>query len=87
MKMLRSLAVLAAATTVLGLGACQSAHKDTGAAAGVLNSKCPFSGEPVDTSVTTAYQGGKVAFCCAGCKGKWDKASAEAKADMLNKWK
>ncbi len=86
MKMLRSLAVVAAATTVLAMGACHSSQKATAAAApGVLNSKCPFSGETVDNNITTDYQGGKVAFCCNGCKGKWDKASDQAKADMLKK--
>ena len=52
-----------------------------------MNSKCPFSGEAVDANVTTDYQGGKVGFCCNGCKGKWEKAGDDAKAAMLKKAK
>ncbi|MFO0832190.1 MAG: hypothetical protein U0637_10130 [Phycisphaerales bacterium] len=86
MKMLRSLAIAAAAATVLSLGACHSTQKSA-AAPGVMNSKCPFSGEAVDGNITCDYQGGKVAFCCAGCKGKWEKASDQARADMMKKAK
>lgn len=85
MKLFRSLAILAATTTVLTLGACQSAEKTHAAAPGVLNSTCPFSGEAVDNNITTDYQGGKVAFCCNGCKGKWEKANDQAKAEMMKK--
>ena len=87
MKMLRSLVVVSAAATMLALGACHGGQKDAGASAGLMNSKCPFSGEAVDANVTTDYQGGKVGFCCNGCKGEWEKAGDDAKAAMLKKAK
>ncbi|TWT92814.1 hypothetical protein [Stieleria varia] len=36
---------------------------------------CPFSGGPVDPEVFTMIGETKVGFCCAGCKGKVDKAA------------
>ena len=38
---------------------------------------CPISGKPVDKEVTVAYQGGKIALCCAGCKAKFEKDTAK----------
>jgi hypothetical protein len=42
--------------------------------------RCPIMGSPidinaVDASLTRDYQGGKVAFCCAGCPTAWDQLS------------
>jgi len=47
------------------------------------NSKCPFSGKPVDPTVTVAYGDKTVAFCCPGCIGRWDKlADADKDAKL-----
>lgn len=35
-----------------------------------VNDKCPVSGEKVDAKQTSEL---KVGFCCANCKGKFDK--------------
>jgi len=40
------------------------------------NLKCPVSGKAVDASKSSDYNGGKVYFCCDGCKAKFDKDSA-----------
>jgi hypothetical protein len=53
----------------------------------MANTKCPYSHEPVNPSVSTAYKGQNVGFCCAGCKGKWDKASDADRDAMLAKAK
>ncbi len=50
-----------------------------------VNTKCPFSGEPVNADVASEYKGQKVAFCCAGCKSKFDKATDADKAQLASK--
>lgn len=35
---------------------------------------CPFSGEAVDPDTAIKVDGASVAFCCANCKGKAEKA-------------
>jgi YHS domain-containing protein len=50
---------------------------------GVMNSKCPVSGKSVDPEVTSDYKGGKVAFCCEGCQGKFAKMSDADKASKV----
>jgi len=37
-----------------------------------VNDKCPVSGENVDPSQTTVYEGKLVAFCCAKCKATFE---------------
>ena len=46
--------------------------------------KCPISGEAVDKSVTSDYGGGKICFCCADCKAKFeaDHAKYATKANL-----
>jgi YHS domain-containing protein len=41
----------------------------------LANLKCPVSGKAVDATKFSDYNGGKVYFCCDGCKGKFDKDS------------
>lgn len=38
-----------------------------------VNSICPVSGKPVDVNVTSDVGDKAVAFCCANCKGEFDK--------------
>ena len=47
-----------------------------------INDKCPISGEDVAKDKTSEV---KVAFCCANCKGKFDKepAACLGKVDKL----
>lgn len=39
------------------------------------NATCPFSGRAVNSSVTSDMDGTTVAFCCGGCKSKFDAMS------------
>jgi len=38
---------------------------------------CPVSGQPIDKSVSSDFGGGKVYFCCAKCKAKFDADNAK----------
>jgi YHS domain-containing protein len=69
---------------------CDSACKAEGKAAMGLtafNSTCPYTGNPVKADVTSTHNGKTVAFCCGGCKSKFEKASAADKDAILSKAK
>jgi hypothetical protein len=86
MKLKYVLAFTLAASALVLVG-CSSTVKTAPAAPGMINSKCPYSGGPANADVTSDIEGGKLGFCCAGCKGKFDKADAKTKADMVAKAK
>lgn len=65
-------------------GACCSEKKGEGKSAAV-NSKCPYSGNPVNLSIVADYKGRTVAFCCAGCANKWGKEIDADRDAMLAK--
>lgn len=46
------------------------------------NKECPVAGKPAKSSVTTQYEGKTVAFCCNGCKGKFEKDPAKYAAKI-----
>jgi len=57
-------------------------------AAGVINSKCPIMGNPIDPAdvpgeLTRQWKGVKVGFCCPACLGAWDKLSDDEKLAKL----
>jgi hypothetical protein len=57
-----------------------------------VNSKCPIMGKKIHAdrvkpALVRTFNGRKVAFCCGGCPGRWDKLSDEQKADKLAKVK
>jgi uncharacterized protein YcfL len=83
MKQALTYAVLA---TVVLVG-CKSTSKTEAASAGVMNTKCPMSGRAVTTGPTTDFKGGKVMFCCDGCKGKWAGLSDAERSERLDKAK
>jgi len=60
--------VLAAAAAVAG-----HASAADNPAAGQPQSKCPVSGEAVDTSVHVDYQGQRIYFCSAKCPAEFRK--------------
>jgi len=64
-------------------GCC--AEKKGGESASAVNQKCPYSGNPVNLSLTADYKGRTVAFCCAGCVNKWGKEIDADKDAMLAK--
>jgi hypothetical protein len=52
------------------------------------NAKCPIMGGAIDPAKVTAdlsreWKGLKVAFCCPGCPGPWDKLTDAEKAVKL----
>jgi hypothetical protein len=88
---IRCLAVPALLACALIVGACSSSQTKSDKAAtpakasmGLMNSKCPMQGEPVDKDdPTTDYKGGKVAFCCKNCMAKFQKLTPEQQAQKV----
>lgn len=91
---LATLALVAAA----GLAACSNDKTETAttnapaeakatATTAAVNKTCPFTGGAANASVTSTCQGKTVAFCCAGCKGKFDKMDAKQQADLCTRTK
>jgi YHS domain-containing protein len=39
----------------------------------VEQTTCPVTGQPIDKNVFVEYKGKKVYFCCADCKGQFEK--------------
>jgi len=83
-KLLTVAALLATAAVLTG---CSTTHKGGDTAMGVVNSKCPYSGGPVDANVTSTVGDATVGFCCNGCKTKFDALDATKKAEMVAKAK
>ncbi len=81
--------VLLASLVALGAGlaACSKATKADAAAPGMLNSRCPYSGNAVKSDFTRGYNGASVGFCCSGCAGKWDSSSDAVKKELAAKFK
>lgn len=88
-NVLSTLALIA----VAGLAACNNcgtcSDSDAPAAAvpaeAKLNTTCPFTGGKANPSFTSTHAGQSVAFCCAGCRGKFEGMSAEKKDAMMKK--
>lgn len=61
---------------------------DKNAAPSFVNDRCPIMGTPIDptkipAALMRAYEGHKVAFCCAGCPQAWDRLSNAEKTAKL----
>lgn len=92
MKTNRTVLGIAAATIAMGMGlvmlsGCSKSTKadSKSASMGVMNTKCPYSGNAVNPDVSSEFAGQKIGFCCGGCKGKFDKATDATKTEMMNK--
>jgi outer membrane murein-binding lipoprotein Lpp len=81
----RRFVLVAGALASLAAFGCQTTAKETAkpASMGAMNSKCPFSGKDVNAATAEDYKGQKVAFCCNGCKGKFDAMSDKEKAAKI----
>jgi len=79
--MILGFALIASASVLSGCNNDKSldAKADSQAMAAV-NTKCPYSGQPANADIASDYKGKKVAFCCNGCKGKFDKGTDADKA-------
>ena len=86
-----SLAILAAGCKDEAEDASQvKAPAAAAAAAKFVNVRCPIMDNPIDpakvpASLVRVHDGKKVAFCCAGCPGTWDKLSKADKDAKLAK--
>ncbi|MDE1038306.1 MAG: hypothetical protein OR996_05625 [Phycisphaerales bacterium] len=49
-----------------------------------INTVCPFTGNPVNSEVTTTVGEVDVAFCCGGCKGGFEKWDNEKQMSYIN---
>ncbi len=54
------------------------------------NASCPIMGSPINPdkvgkSLIRDYKGEKIAFCCGGCPGQWDKLTNAEKEAKLAK--
>lgn len=67
----------------IALFGCASYETKPAANMGALNSSCPFSGNKANKDVTSKHNGKTVAFCCNGCKAKFDSLSDAEKAAMV----
>ncbi|HYD00041.1 MAG TPA: hypothetical protein VEB22_02345 [Phycisphaerales bacterium] len=80
-----SLALVAAA----GLAACANHEKtaaaDTKMETKAVNTKCPFSGGEAKQEITSTCHGQTVAFCCGGCKAKFDKMDHAKQHEVMAK--
>lgn len=84
-----ALVLVAAALALTGCQNKKTAAADTKtakpAAMGVMNTKCPYSGNAVKEGVTADYNGAKVGFCCAGCQGKFAAMDDAGKKALMAK--
>ena len=79
------------AVAMVSLVGCKQNQKEAAAAsdksATLVNTKCPYTGGPVKSTVTAEYNGQVVGFCCPGCQSRWAKATDAEKDAMLAKAK
>lgn len=54
----------------------------TQSAAKPVNTKCPVSGDPIDSTVTVVQDGKTVAFCCKDCIADFKKDPAKYMAKL-----
>lgn len=69
---------------VAGLAGCATTAKS--GSMGLMNSKCPMKPDcPLpEGAPTIEYKGGKVGFCCKGCINKWNAATDDQRAVLLD---
>lgn len=49
----------------------------------LVQTACPLTGRPTNSSATVDVAGVKVAFCCNNCKGKVEKASGDDQVKLV----
>ena len=50
-----------------------------------VNTRCPWSGDPVSGDSLTLYKGKVVGFCNPGCRDKFEKAASTLDAAVEGK--
>ncbi len=66
-------------------GECAEGTATLPVAVGAFNTACPYSGNAVKADVVSSYNGMNVNFCCNGCKGRFEKADADTKLQLVSK--
>ncbi len=86
------IAFAALAIAALALTGCQNnktaaadSKSSKTASMSVINTKCPYSGNPVKEGVTADYNGAKVGFCCNGCQSKFAALDDAGKKAVMAK--
>ena len=51
----------------------------------VINTPCPLTGEPVDSSKTATIDGQTIGFCCNMCLSKFEGMDGEQQKEVLAK--
>ena len=74
---LTSLATITAVMTLL-VNAALAADPAAIASESATNTVCPISGKPVDSAITSKYEGRKWSFAKEACKTKWLKAREDS---------
>ena len=74
---LTSLATITAVMTLL-VNAALAADPAAIASESATNTVCPISGKPVDSAITSEYEGRKWSFAKEACKTKWLKAREDS---------
>ena len=95
MKNSTRIAFAALVLVAAGLTACNNSKTESTTAttakveakATPVNKICPISGEEAKADVTSTCDGKTVAFCCPGCKGKFDKMDHAKQEAVLAKAK
>ncbi len=59
------------------------AHQQMVSTGQLVQKGCPFSGNPVKEGTQLAIGDAEVGFCCPGCKGRVEKASADEQVNMV----
>ncbi|WP_395742301.1 hypothetical protein [Prosthecobacter sp.] len=75
---LSSIATITAVMTLLVNAAALAVDPAAVATETAANTVCPISGQPVDSVITTDYEGRKWAFAKEACKTKWLKAREDS---------
>ncbi len=75
MKTLRITLCATAAALFLGVAAMPAVRADDAKAptSQPVNTKCPITGDDIDSKVTTVYNGKTYAFCCGDCVKSFNK--------------
>lgn len=97
--LVKNLGIAVAAFALLSLGSCKGPNngKDGGAtskptkmmdgtASAPINLICPIMGEEIqEGGETSTVSGHTIAFCCDGCKDKFEAWSSDEKAEFVVK--
>lgn len=80
---MKKLAIVVAATLLLGVSAASVLHAEEEAKSCGL---CPLSGKPAQKEVAVEYKGKQVYFCCPGCPAGFEKDPEKFAKKVALQW-